>query len=93
MLKSWMKGLPKDLKRQAMFVDNCWEIARKEETDFFVVMNVALELLGTGITDQEILRERFRESIDREKALFAAGPAAYHAQLEGWLDARLAARR
>ena len=92
MLKDWMKGYPKKVREQMRFVDNIWEIARKEETDFFVVMNVVLELLGSGVTDQEILRQRFRESLDREKAMFTADPDAFHARLEGRLDAMLTAR-
>ena len=92
MLKDWMKGFPKDVKRQMVFIDNVWEIARKEETDFFVVMHAVLELLGTGVTDQEILKQMFRESLDREKAMFAADPDAFHARLEGRLDAMLTAR-
>ena len=92
MLKDWMKGYPRKVQEQMMFVDNCWEIARKEETDVFVVLNVVLELLGSGITDQEILRQRFREVLDREKAVFAADPDALHARLEGRLDAMLTAR-
>jgi len=92
MLKKWMKGYPRKLQRQMMLIDNLWTISKKEGTDIFVVLHVVLELIGTGITDQAILKQRFRESLDREKAQFAADPEAYHARLEGWLDARLEAR-
>lgn len=92
MLKEWMKGYPKKLQRQMMLADGFWKLSQKENTDIFVVLQAVLELRGLGITDRDILKQKFREILDMEKALFTADPNAYYARLEGRLDEMLAAR-
>jgi hypothetical protein len=92
MLKDWMKGFPKKLQRQMVFADNLFEIAKKEETDFFVVACVVLRLMELKITEPSKLKEAYRKVLDREKAKYAKNPAAYQSELKYFVDAMLAAR-
>lgn len=88
MLKDWMKGYPKKVQRQMMLIDDLWTVSKKEKTDILVVLQAVLELLALGITDQEILKPKFHEILNREKALFTEDPNAYYVRLDAILAAR-----